>query len=150
MFLTSLCKCESFSLSFAFPFLNANHSHSYSGSQMITILIQLLKCESISLSFAFRQAGQLPCAFVQIRHLPPRITCQRVCANPTIFGSVQIRWQIFFICANPTMNFPKNSGRLVLRTNPAVYVQIRHEFARRQIYGFRNIFMASMRGCVIV
>ncbi|WWD11545.1 hypothetical protein CPL00146S_CDS0170 [Escherichia phage SmurfNell] len=48
------------------------------------------------------------------------------------------------------MNFPKNSGRLVLRTNPAVYVQIRHEFARRQIYGFRNIFVTSMRGCVIV
>lgn len=48
------------------------------------------------------------------------------------------------------MNFPKNSSNLELRSNPVGYVQIRHEFARRQIYGFRNISMTSMRGCVIV
>ncbi|QCQ65514.1 hypothetical protein HWC16_gp020 [Salmonella phage Sepoy] len=37
----------------------------------------------------------MPCAFVQNRHFAPRITCWRVCANPTIFGSVQIRPEIF-------------------------------------------------------
>ena len=119
------------SLSFAFNFSNANqsHYHSHFGRQGIFIL---------------------PCAFVQIRHLPPRITCQRACANPTIFGSVQIRWEIFFICANPTMNFPKNSGRLVLRTNPAVYVQIRHEISRNEMCRSDKIFVTSIGGCVIV
>uniref|UniRef100_A0AAU8GMZ4 Uncharacterized protein n=1 Tax=Salmonella phage PMBT31 TaxID=3153514 RepID=A0AAU8GMZ4_9CAUD len=48
------------------------------------------------------------------------------------------------------MNFPKNSGRLVLRTNPAVYVQIRHEISRNHMCESDKIFVTSIGWCVIV
>lgn len=62
--------------------------------RIIIILIPLFKWEWFLLSFVF-SAGQLPCAFVQIRHCSTGVTCGRVCANPTIFGSVQIRPEKF-------------------------------------------------------
>jgi len=63
--------------------------------RIIIILIPLFKCEWFSFVFAFRRAGQLPCAFVQIRHCSTGVTRGRVCANPTIFSSVQIRPEKF-------------------------------------------------------
>ena len=73
--------------------------------RIIIILIPLFKWEWFLLSFVF-SAGQLPCAFVQIRHCSTGVTCGRVCANPTgflvvcksdpkNFYSVQIRQWIF-------------------------------------------------------
>lgn len=131
---------------------------------MITILIPLSKRESFSFAFNFSNANRshyhshfgqqgifiLPCAFVQIRHLPPRITCGRVCANPTIFGSVQIRWEIFFICANPTMNFPKNSSNPQLRCNPAGFTRICANPTSVKVCESDKIFVTSIGGCVIV
>lgn len=118
--------------------------------RIILIRIQLLKCESFSLSFAFRRAGQLPCAFVQIRHCSTGVTCGRVCANPTIFGSVQIRWEIFFICANPTMNFPKNSSNPMLRINPAGFTRVCANPTSVKVSASDKIFVTSIGGCVIV
>lgn len=131
---------------------------------MIAILIPLSKRESLSFVFNFSNENQshyhshfgrqgifyLPCAFVQIRHLPPWITCQRACANPTIFGSVQIRWEIFFICANPTMNFPKNSSNPQLRCNPAGFTRVCANPTSIKVCESDKIFVTSRRGCVIV
>lgn len=131
---------------------------------MITILIPLSKRESLSFAFNFSNANQfhyhshfgrqgifiLPCAFVQIRHLPPRITCQCACANLTIFGSVQIRWEIFFICANPTMNFPKNSSNHERGSIPVELTRICAKPTWIYLCKTDKIFVTSMRGCVIV
>ncbi|QIN99400.1 hypothetical protein HWD22_gp001 [Salmonella phage bombadil] len=127
LILISLSKCEL--LSFSFRFLNENQSHYHSH---------------------FGRQGKLPCAFVQIRHLPPRITCQRACANPTIFGSVQIRWEIFFICANPTMNFPKNSSNPQLRCNPAGFTRVCANPTSVKVCESDKIFVTSIGGCVVV
>ena len=118
--------------------------------RIIIIHIPLFKWEWFSLSFVFRQAGQLPCAFVQIRHLPPWITRGRVCANPTIFGSVQIRPEKFLQCADPTMNFPKNSSNPMLRINPVELTRICANPTWVYLCESDKIFVTSIGECVIV
>ena len=125
---------------------------------MITLLIPLSKCKSFSFAFNFSNANRshYHSHFGQQGNCPALLCKSDICHHGLrasvhvrirpIFGSVQIRPENILYCANPTINFPKNSGRLVLRTNPAVYVQIRHDFSRIKMCESDEVFVSSMRG----